>query len=240
MDQKKVRSKSVNKLVSLAFDEEELLEALWVNLIEGSKLKCPLESLDIGPELDHFDLENAIDSLVQKKVITLSGENKEVALTPEGQHLAEQAVRRHRLSERLFKDILQARQEELEGASCKFEHLLTPGIEENVCTLLGHPTHCPHGRSIPQGHCCQDKRFQTESAILPLSQISESKEIEVAYISTRQPKRLNKLLSFGILPGTRIKLEKKSPALILKIDETILALDKIIAKEIFCRRVNGE
>ncbi|MFX0116211.1 MAG: metal-dependent transcriptional regulator [Candidatus Hodarchaeota archaeon] len=227
-------------MVAIAFAEEELLEVLWVNLNEGNRTKCPLKDLDIGPEHENFDLESALNSLLRKKAIALLGDSKEIALTPKGQHLAEQAVRRHRLSERLFKDILQARKEELEGASCRFEHLLTPGIEENVCTLLGHPTHCPHGRPIPPGHCCKERRFQLESAVLPLSQISEGKEIEVAYISTRQPKRLNKLLSFGILPGTRIKLEKKTPALILKLDETVLALDKAIAKEIFCRHVNAE
>ncbi len=228
-------------MVTLSFIEEELLEVLWVNLIEGKRQKegCPLKELHIGPEVEIFDLEGAINSLARKKVIKLSGENQLVTLTPEGQHLAEQAVRRHRLSERLFKDILQARKEELEGASCKFEHLLTPGIEENVCTLLGHPTHCPHGRFIPPGHCCRDRRLQTESAILPLSEISENKEVEVAYISTRQPKRLNKLLSFGLLPGTKITLEKKTPALILKMDETVIALEKAIAKEIFCRRINS-
>jgi DtxR family Mn-dependent transcriptional regulator len=230
----------VIKVVMLTFDEEELLEVLWVNLIEGRRDNCPVKDLHIGPELEDFNMEEALASLIRKKVVLLSGDNEEVALTPEGHHLAEHVIRRHRLSERLFKDILLARNEDIEGASCKFEHLLTPGIEENVCTLLGHPTHCPHGRPIPPGHCCIERRLQTESAILPLNQLSECEEVEVAYISTRQPKRLNKLLSFGILPGTRIKLEKKSPALILKLDETILALDKAIAKEIFCRRVNGE
>ncbi|MFX0116344.1 MAG: metal-dependent transcriptional regulator [Candidatus Hodarchaeota archaeon] len=226
--------------MNLNFSEEELLEVLYINLIEGKKQNCTIKDLDIGPEHEEFDIENALASLLRRNIIKISRDNEKVILTPEGHRLAEQAVRRHRLSERLFKDILLARNEDIEGASCKFEHLLSPGIEENVCTLLGHPTHCPHGRPIPLGHCCRERRLQTESAVLPLSQISECKEVEVAYISTRQPKRLNKLLSFGILPGTRIKLEKKSPALILKLDETVLALDKAIAEEIFCRRLNGE
>ncbi len=230
----------VTKLVTLTFDEEHLLEVLWINLIEGKKSNCSLEDLIIEPNIEDFDFKNALHSLLRRKAIALMGENKKVILTPEGHYLAEEVIRRHRLSERLFKDIFQARNEEIEGTSCKFEHLLTPGIEENVCTLLGHPTHCPHGRPIPPGSCCKERRFHTNSAILPLSDLPKGMEGEIAYISTGKPKRLNKLLSSGLLPGTRIKIEKKSPVLILKLDETILVLDKTIAGDIFCRCANGK
>ncbi len=224
-------------MVTLSFDEEEMLETLWMNLVEGKQDSCPLSKLQHGPHQEKFDINEAVELLTKKKLITISNEEKNISLTPEGRYFAEQVIRRHRLSERLFKDILQVRNEEIEGASCKFEHLITHGIEENVCTLLGHPTHCPHGRLIPHGSCCHERRFQVESAVMPLNLIPEGEKVEIAYISTTKPKRLNKLLSFGLLPGTTIILHKKSPALILKLEETSLALEQSISEDIFCRRI---
>jgi hypothetical protein len=56
-------------LVTLSFIEEELLEVLWVNLIEGKRQKeeCPLKELNIRPEVEIFDLEEAVNSLARKK-----------------------------------------------------------------------------------------------------------------------------------------------------------------------------
>ena len=240
MDKKAYLSWQVRIMVTLTFDEEEMLEALWTNLVESDRNNCLLDELKLGKDQEEFDVQAAVVSLVKNKLIKLSNDKKEVSMTPIGQELAIKVIRRHRLSERLFKDILQVRNHEMEGASCRFEHLLTPGIEKNVCTLLGHPTYCPHGRPIPPGPCCREHRFQVESAILPLSHIPEGTQAKVAYISTNKIKRLNRLLSFGLLPGTEIKLEKKSPALILKLDETVLALEKAVAEDLFCRRAGGE
>ena len=36
------------------------------------------------------------------------------------------------------------------------EAFLQKDVEENICTLLGHPTSCPHGKLIPEGDCCKD------------------------------------------------------------------------------------
>jgi DtxR family Mn-dependent transcriptional regulator len=64
-------------------------------------------------------------------------------------------IRRHRLAERLFIDVLSIRDEhEVEESACKFEHILSPEVTDSMCALLGHPTECPHGSPIPPGECC--------------------------------------------------------------------------------------
>ena len=47
---------------------------------------------------------------------------------------------------------------EVEESACKFEHILSPDVTERICTLLGHPTACPHGSPIPKGDCCDSRR----------------------------------------------------------------------------------
>src|SRR5438477_12772673 len=79
--------------------------------------------------------------------------------TPAGEERARTVIRRHRLAERLFMDILSIRDEvEIESSACKFEHILSPDVTDRICTLLGHPLACPHGSPIPQGPCCAEKR----------------------------------------------------------------------------------
>jgi len=78
-------------------------------------------------------------------------EGEAVWLTAEGRELARNVVRRHRLAERLLVDLLDVGREDVEGPACRFEHVLNQGVDDRICTLLGHPPTCPHGKLIPRG-----------------------------------------------------------------------------------------
>jgi putative ABC transport system ATP-binding protein len=87
-----------------------------------------------------------------------------VTLTPRGRTRAGSIIRRHRLAERLFTDSLAMDSEsEIEQQACKFEHILSPGATDKICSFLGHPRTCPHGSPIPPGPCCQEKITVTET-----------------------------------------------------------------------------
>ena len=78
-----------------------------------------------------------------------------VEFTFAGRRRAADVIRRHRLAERLFTDSLAMDSEtEIEQQACKFEHILSPGATDKICTFLGHPRTCPHGAPIPPGPCC--------------------------------------------------------------------------------------
>jgi energy-coupling factor transporter ATP-binding protein EcfA2 len=78
-----------------------------------------------------------------------------VEFTDRGRQRAADVIRRHRLAERLFTDSLAMDSEtEIEQQACKFEHILSPGATDKICTFLGHPRTCPHGSRIPPGQCC--------------------------------------------------------------------------------------
>jgi DtxR family Mn-dependent transcriptional regulator len=80
--------------------------------------------------------------------------NGEVRLTDGGKQRARDVVRRHRLAERLFKDTFRIEEHEAHSQACKFEHIISPELDERICSFLGHPTTCPHGNPIPPGECC--------------------------------------------------------------------------------------
>jgi DtxR family Mn-dependent transcriptional regulator len=75
-------------------------------------------------------------------------------LTPPGNQRARTVIRRHRLAERLFFDTFDVEEQEAESTACRFEHILSPAMTDKICSFLGHPDSCPHGKPIPPGSCC--------------------------------------------------------------------------------------
>ena len=70
-------------------------------------------------------------------------------LTPEGEKLALQVVRAHRLLERYFADEARLPLTSVHAAAERGEHSLTPAAADRLSAAMGHPTHDPHGDPIP-------------------------------------------------------------------------------------------
>ena len=129
-------------------NEDEILEAIW---LAGERDERPTRAAIL--ERAHGETGDAdLDTVVADALVVESGGS--LALTDEGRTLAREIVRRHRLAERLLTDVLQVREGAVESSACDFEHFLTPEVTDSICTLLGHPTVCPHLRPIPAGTCC--------------------------------------------------------------------------------------
>jgi putative ABC transport system ATP-binding protein len=94
---------------------------------------------------------NKIASAPNGKAIAANGE---VHLTEAGSRRARDVVRRHRLAERLFTDTFAIDEAEVHQQACRFEHIITPELDQRICSFLGHPKTCPHGNPIPPGVCC--------------------------------------------------------------------------------------
>ena len=84
-----------------------------------------------------------------------SASSVEVHLTEAGSLRARDVVRRHRLAERLFTDTFAIEDAEAQAQACRFEHIITPELDQRICSFLGHPKTCPHGNPIPPGACCE-------------------------------------------------------------------------------------
>ncbi len=203
---------------------EEILETLWVRTAET---KRP------APELGVYRGDPAVEELRQSDLVRLEGEK--VALTTRGATEGQKVVRRHRLSERLFADVLDLKKSLVHPVSCKFEHLLHGGIEDNICILLGHPTTCPHGRPIPPGECCRKRKEMAGKIVSSLAALEKKQKGKVAYIHTRDRGKLQKLMAMGVLPGLTISLIQKFPSYVFQIGQSQFAVDRELAECIFVR-----
>ncbi|MDD3927438.1 MAG: metal-dependent transcriptional regulator, partial [bacterium] len=157
-----------------------------------------------------------------------------VRFTGLGEEHARNIIRRHRLAERLLADVLGMT--EVEGEACKMEHILSEEAADRICTLLGHPQECPHGLRIPPGNCCRHPKETLDSLITTVDRLRIGEEAKIAYIQTGSDERLHKLVSFGLHPGAMIRLHQRFPAVVVRTEETQLALEEEIAREIHVRR----
>jgi DtxR family Mn-dependent transcriptional regulator len=109
------------------------------------------------------------------------------------------------------------------------------GVEESICTLLGHPRFCPHGKPIPMGECCKQMLESAERVIAPVCDLRPGQKGHIAYLRMDNPKRLQKLMAMGILPGVPINLLRRSPSYVFEAGYSQFAVDKDIAADIFVR-----
>ena len=161
--------------------------------------------------------------------------NDKITLTDKGRSEGEKIVRRHRLAERLFSDVLDFKKELVHPVSCQFEHLLHENMEDNICILLGHPRTCPHGQRIPPGECCRKSEKQTGKVVARLSSLTANQKGKVAYIQTKDHKKLQKLMAMSVLPGLSVTLLQTFPSYVFQIGQSQFAIDKDLAESIYIR-----
>jgi len=171
---------ATQEVFSMADEEQfdEVLEELWVvgehgEIAEVGRMEVhgalPVsmaveKMIDLGlvtatphpPERhDHKPVVNPCHDALKPDGISVGDGSMIVEFTSRGRQRAADIIRRHRLAERLFTDSLAMDSEtEIEQQACKFEHILSPGATDKICTFLGHPRTCPHGAPIPPGACC--------------------------------------------------------------------------------------
>ena len=214
--------------------EEEALEVVWT--LEEDGTEATLERIMAGNIHDSVS-EKTLDRLVSRGLLERDGDTFHFSKT--GRREGELVIRRHRLAERLLVDVLSIREVSLESTACKFEHVLTPEVTDHICTLLGHPSSCPHGKPIPPGDCCRRAEKRVETAVVRLSELGSGESGRVVYISTVHHHRLDRLTALGLFPGRIVKVHQSEPLFVIFLDETQLALEKEIVQEIFVIR-NGQ
>jgi DtxR family transcriptional regulator, Mn-dependent transcriptional regulator len=198
---------------------DELLERLWYAREE----QRPFESDD----------DAAAAELIAAKLAERRGTTLE--LTEEGAERARGIVRRHRLAEILFTQVLEVDPHDAEKSACELEHVLAERVVDRVCTFLGHPPACPHGHPIPQGSCCQVYAKKVDPLITRLIDLPLGSSGSVVFIAPKSVSRLNKLAAFGLVPGSQIRLIERKPSVVLACGQTSLAVEDEIGREIYVR-----
>ena len=143
----------------------------------------------------------SVSQMIEKmsKAGLVIAKGSRITLTTDGQNLAQQVVRRHRLAERFLTDILGLSWADAHQEAGKWEHVIGDEVEIAMNRVLGAPTTCPHGNPIPGSS-------YIETDAVPLSQLSSGTKFTVSRIPEElefAPGLLDFLQESFMLPGRR-------------------------------------
>jgi DtxR family Mn-dependent transcriptional regulator len=216
-----------------SFDEEridELLELIWTLREEG------VSDLDqLLKTTEDVEAQAILRLMIRDGLFEVEGNR--MVLRDRGEEKARELIRRHRLTERLLFEIFEISEEQVEEEACKLEHILSPAVTDSVCTFLGHPPTCIHGKTIPRGECCFKFRKEIKPFVIPLEELGLGEEGRIVFIAPKSHQRLDRLSTLGIVPGSTVRMHQKNPSHVLQIGETMLALDREIVRDIYVKRV---
>ncbi len=209
---------------------EDCLQAVY--RLEGQGRSADLGEVAAFARIAPVTAQGALREL-QVRGLVENGQPGCVALTEEGRRQARGVLRRHRLSERLFADILGLPWDRVHDEAMRFEHALTPEAEARLATLLNHPETCPHGGPIPAAD---------GSLALPatrsLDQVPAGSRVWIQQIVEEEASFLRYLASLGLLPGAELRVEEVAPfggPLLVQAGEARYALGRDVSAKILVR-----
>jgi len=212
--------------LTLSENAEEILAHLWV----AAEQQSPPEQ---AAEISREGWDAALAELTAAG-LTEQGAGA-VSLTDSGKAEGASIVRRERLAERLLTDVLELAEGEMEETACKFEHLLRRGLDDEICTLLGHPRFCPHGSPIPPGECCRARARAPAKVISALADLPPGQSGVVAYVHGRRQELMQRMLAMGVIPGAPIALVQTAPSYVFQLGHGLVAVDRETAQDIYVR-----
>ena len=152
-------------------------------------------------------------------------------LTPEGERLAMQVVRAHRLYETYLADEARIPLAKVHGVAERAEHGLSAEHVDALDAHLGHPLHDPHGDPIPRA----DGTVAPLKAV-PLTDWPIGRQAHVAHVEDEPDVVFRQILALGIERGTPLRVLESNPdCLVVSDGEQEHRLAPVIAASVHVR-----
>jgi DtxR family transcriptional regulator, Mn-dependent transcriptional regulator len=131
---------------------------------------------------------------------------KGVALTAEGERVALEVMRHHRLLELYLAEQLDVPWDRVHDEAEALEHVLSEDLEARIAAKLGDPTHDPHGDPIPTAELRIDER-----ATARLGDLAVGARGRFVRVSDADPAMLRYLDDHGVRLGCRFEVLDRQP-----------------------------
>jgi DtxR family Mn-dependent transcriptional regulator len=141
-----------------------------------------------------------------------------VVLTPQGELVALEIVRHHRLLELFLHQMLGYDWDAVHAEADRLEHVISEEFEERIAQALGNPAYDPHGDPIPT----RDLEVPA-SPSLRLADLRPGKHAIMRRVNDDDVELLRYLSSLGLIPGAHLAILEYSPIdnnLTLQIEAT--------------------
>lgn len=185
---------------------EDYLKGIYQLQHEGSdervRTSAIAEHLDVTPPT-----VTSMLSKLEERGLAEREKYKGVSLTTEGERVALEVIRHHRLLEAYLTEHLDFTWSEVHDEADRLEHHISEAFEERVAATLEDPTVDPHGAPIPNA----DLEPPTEPTGEALAECEEGTVVEVREVSDRDPEVLEYLSEHGVNPGVSLTVEEVAP-----------------------------
>ncbi len=161
-----------------------------------------------------------------------------VELTHEGELMAAELVRHHRLLELFLVKVMDFPLDEADAEAEQLEHAISESFEERMDEILDHPTQDPHGDPIPTK---AGKVVVMPS--YPLSQLAAGQQAIVQRVNDDDPDLLRYLATLGMVPGALVRMESVSPygdVYTIYVGATTQAVGGAVTQRVFVRPMTAE
>ena len=129
-----------------------------------------------------------------------------VTLTVDGERLALEVLRHHRLLELYLVEHLDVPWDRVHEEAEALEHVISEDLEARIAVKLGHPTHDPHGDPIPDADLVID-----EGRTRSLADLEAGNSGRFVRVSDADPAMLRYLDERGVRLGDHLQLLERQP-----------------------------
>jgi DtxR family transcriptional regulator, Mn-dependent transcriptional regulator len=172
-------------------------------------------------------LMQLLDRVQQQGLVTARGQ--EFELTAEGERVARQIVRAHRLLERYFADEARLPLPQIHAAAERREHSLTVDQVDALAASLGHPRLDPHGDPIPG----RDGSI-APAGDTPVTAWSVERFGRITHLEDEPPLAYAQILAEGLRVGQVVRILESTPDRIVLTDgEHEFRLAPAVAANVF-------
>ncbi|SEO40941.1 iron (metal) dependent repressor, DtxR family [Halogranum amylolyticum] len=184
---------------------EDYLKAIYT--LQGEH-GPPVSTSDIADYLDKTPptVTSMLGKLEERGLVDRE-KYKGVELTHEGETVALEVLRHHRLLEAYLTEHLDYSWSEVHDEADTLEHHISEEFERRVADLLGNPTVDPHGDPIPGADLEPLEQEETSR----LSDHGVGERVVVARVSDRDEEELEYLEAAGVTPGTTLEVVDVAP-----------------------------
>jgi DtxR family transcriptional regulator, Mn-dependent transcriptional regulator len=147
---------------------------------------------------------------------------KGVELTAEGEQVALEVLRHHRLLELYLVEQLGVPWDRVHEEAEALEHVISEDLEARIAAKLGNPTHDPHGDPIPDA-----KLHIDESTTRSLADLEPGDRGRFVRVSDSDPAMLRYLSERGVTLGDTLEVLDRQPfggPLTVRFDDSLQVL----------------
>ncbi|HVQ41026.1 MAG TPA: metal-dependent transcriptional regulator [Vicinamibacterales bacterium] len=173
--------------------------------------RASLSSLGGALRMSSANVVALVGRMQRQRLLATEGQG--FRLTPEGERLALQVVRAHRLLERYLVDEARLPLREVHAVAERKEHSLSPADADRLSAALGHPTHDPHGDPIPTREGAVEPATGTPATSWPAHTMGR-----IVHLEDEPEISFAQILATGLHMGQLVQVVESTPECVVLSD----------------------